>query len=76
MSSEKNNQGSLFDEIVTLSGLNKATVLKELEDIAVSQGKQLEDLTLDEMRAVMAQYVRKTFLEVSQESSEEDSMAT
>ena len=64
---EKEQQGSLFDEIVRHSGLQKDVVIGELNEYLHLSGKKLEDLSLNDMRSIVSQYVRKTVLELAED---------
>jgi hypothetical protein len=62
--SEDKTQGCVFDQIVNLSGLDREVVIQELKHYTGLRNKPLQDLTLDDMRVVVAQYLRKTFSEM------------
>lgn len=64
-SKSEEQQGSLFDQIVRHSGLDKEVVVEELGEYLHQRGKKIEELTLNDIRSIVSQYVRKTFLEMS-----------
>ena len=49
----------LFDTIVRLTGLNKEVIAKDLEEILKSIGASPENVTEDQIRKGMLQYLKK-----------------
>ena len=72
----------LFKKVTEATGLPTELITKELTQIVSSKGIQDDNLTLDDLRAVMAEYLREVILqakfqfedgiEVEEEISPED----
>lgn len=72
----------LFKEVTDATGLPTDLITKELNEIISSKGIQNEDLTLDDLRLAMADYLREVILhaknkfedglEIEEEISPED----
>ena len=50
----------LFKKVAEATGLPSDLITKELTQIVSSKGLQSDDLTLDELRVVMAEYLRES----------------
>ncbi len=60
--SEKNNRTKgkdLFDQVVRLTGIPAKTIHKELQAILAKKNLDLNTLTLDQLRLVVASYLRE-----------------
>lgn len=64
MEENKTTQKNIFEQIVELSGLDKQVITQELQDYLSTSGKKVEDLTLNDIRSIVAQYARRTILEL------------
>ncbi len=69
MTSKEDTQGCVFDQVVAHSGLDKDTIIKELGDDLLFAGKDINELTIEDVRSIVAQYMRKVFLEQVKGSS-------
>jgi len=61
----------LLKTLVSATGLPKAGVEKELDRLLVSAGKSPENLTIDELRELLAEYLQEVLLSAKQEFSAE-----
>jgi hypothetical protein len=52
----------LFKKVADATGLPSELITKELTQIVSNKGIQSDDLTLDELRIVMAEYLREVIL--------------
>ncbi len=53
----------LFKKVTDATGLPSDLITKELNQIVNNKGIQSDDLTLDELRVVMAEYLREVILQ-------------
>jgi hypothetical protein len=58
---------TLLRKVVQATGLPQDPVQKELEVFIEQHGISPQDLTLDELRDVMVEYLQSVFLELQQE---------
>ncbi|HEX7674413.1 MAG TPA: hypothetical protein VF412_09585 [Bdellovibrio sp.] len=54
----------LFKTVVEATGLPETPVSKELQTLVTENGFNPEELTIDELREVMAAYLNQVFLEM------------
>ena len=57
-------ESGLFKTVVQATGLPEKPISNELESLITKNGLNCEDLTLDELREVMAEYLNTVFLEM------------
>lgn len=57
---------NLKTTVLSATGLPQSAVEKEFDSLLAKHGKNAEELTLDELREVMADYLQTVFLELSQ----------
>lgn len=60
----------LTKTVIAATGLPQDPVEREFETILAKHGKSADDLTLDELREVMADYLQTVFLELCEENAE------
>ena len=68
-------ESGLFKTVVQATGLPETPISKELESLVTKKGFNSEDLTLDELREVMAEYLNTVFLEMLEDSDENSASA-
>lgn len=49
----------LLDQVIQLTGIPSQTIRKELQQIMAKKNFKAEDITLDQLRAVAATYLRE-----------------
>lgn len=59
----------VLNEIIENCGLPKEMITKELSQIILKNGYSEENITLEQMREVMADYIQTVFLELKEELS-------
>lgn len=64
----------LTNTVVAATGLPTDPVERELNSLIVKHGTNPEEMTLDDLRDIMADYLQTVFLELAQE--EENSVAS
>lgn len=62
---------NLAKTVVAATGLPQDPVEREFNSLLAKHGKNPEDLTLEELREVMAEYLQIVFLEMQTENSAE-----
>ncbi len=60
---------NLAKTVVQATGLPQNPVEKELQSLLVKHGTSPEDLTLDQLRDVMAEYLQTVFLEIAEQEN-------
>lgn len=60
----------LAQELIAATGLPQDPVEREFNKILERYGKSQDELTLDELREVMAEYLQIVFLELAEENRE------
>lgn len=68
-------ESGLFKTVVAATGLPESPVQKELQSLISKSGFDSEELTLDELREVMAEYLNQVFLEMAQAESDTSASA-
>ena len=63
-------EGNLAQTLIAATGLPQDPVEREFNKILERYGKSQDELTLDELREVMAEYLNLVFLELAEENSE------
>ena len=58
----------LIDAVVAATGLPETPIKRELTGLLNEHGKNAEDITLDELREIMAAYLQTVMLELADES--------
>ncbi len=53
----------LIDTLIVATGLPKEALLSELERLAERQGRALPELTLAELRTILAEYLQDVLME-------------
>jgi hypothetical protein len=61
----------LFDEVTTATGLPKETISAELSSLVSAAGLNQSDLTLDELRQILAEYVQDVLMGAKEKYSED-----
>lgn len=61
---------NLAQTLITATGLPQDPVEREFNKILEKYGKTQEELTLEELREVMAEYLQLVFLELAEENRE------
>ena len=56
---ESNQKADLFSQLVALSGLPASAIKRELKGILEENNLELDHLTLEQLRTVVASYLRK-----------------
>lgn len=64
----------LFDEVTDATGLPGEAVSKELEALLAGSGLQKNDITLEELRQVLAAYVQDVLLAAKEEYEREQEL--
>ena len=59
-------ENGLLKSVVAATGLPEKPVQNELSSLIARSGLSCDDLTLDELREVMAEYLNLVFLEMAQ----------
>lgn len=65
---------NLAKTVIEATGLPTDPVERELNSLIAKHGTTAEDMTLDDLRDIMAEYLQTVFLELAQE--EENSVAS
>ncbi len=60
----------LAQELIAATGLPQDPIEREFNKILEKYGKNQEDLTIEELREVMADYLNLVFLELAEEDRE------
>ena len=60
----------LFKELTEATGLPTELITKELNEIISNKGLQNEDLTLDDLRLAMADYLREVIIQAKNKFEE------
>lgn len=60
---------TLVKTVIRATGLPQEPIEREFEALLSQQGKNIETLTLDELREVMAEYLQTVFLDLQDEMS-------
>lgn len=61
-------KGHLAKTVIAATGLPQDPVEKEFQNLLAKNGKESENLTLEDLREVMADYLQTVFLEMQRES--------
>lgn len=59
---------NLSETLIAATGLPTEPVEREFQSLLNKNGKSAEDLTLEELREVMAEYLQTVFLELNTET--------
>ena len=65
---------NLTNKVIEATGLPTDPVEREFSGLLAKHGTTAEDMTLDDLRDIMAEYLQTVFLELAQE--EENSVAS
>jgi hypothetical protein len=60
---------NIVSTVVAATGLPTSPVEKELMSLIAQNKKSADDLSLDELREIMADYLQTVFLELAEEST-------
>lgn len=66
----------LFRQVTEATGLPKEEISNELASLLEAAGFQPENMTLDDLRAVLAEYVQDILLAAKEELSRSEAMIT
>lgn len=58
----------LFDQVTDATGLPKELISKELDQLLDSAGVTRDEMTLDDLRQILAEYVQDVLLQIQNES--------
>lgn len=60
----------LLQQIIALSGLPEALAQREVEALALQKNKNIDDLTLDDIRYILTMYLQDVLLSTKKELAE------